>query len=107
VSALSVSIDARACVGCGACVRACPGNLIALGPDGHARMRRPRDCWGCTACLKACPAGAIAYFLGADAGGRGTTLRVSRSGALSVWEFRRPDGSVERVEVDARDANAY
>jgi adenylylsulfate reductase subunit B len=104
---LSISIDKAACVGCGACVRVCPGNLIKLDEDGLAWMRRPRDCWGCTACLKACPAGAIAYFLGADAGGRGTTLHVKRSGTHSSWSFVHPDDSIDEIDVDSGQANAY
>lgn len=78
-----------------------------LGEDGKARIRDVRDCWGCTACLKACRAHAISYFLGADIGGRGTTLAVEGTGSLKTWTFTRHDGSVERIQVDAGQANKY
>lgn len=51
----------------------CPGNLIAMGPDGKAFCRRPYDCWGCTACLKTCRQGAISLFLEPELGGQRRT----------------------------------
>ena len=104
---MSISIDSAACIGCAACVRACPGNLLKLGADGRAYSRRPRDCWGCTACLKECPSGAISYFLGADMGGRGTRLAARREGASTTWVFTRPDGAEQRIVVDGSQANRY
>ena len=119
-------------MGCGACVEACPGNLIKLvrretlvasdaGTGGRApeaptadspvrpvaRMLLPRDCWGCTSCLKACPVGAIEFFLGADMGGTGATLGFSRTGTVSHWRVTRPDGTVTSIDVDGACANKY
>lgn len=104
---MSISIDQATCIACGACRKVCPGNLIGEGAGGKARMRHPERCWGCTACLKECPSGAITYFLGADVGGRGTTLSVETSRAQNVWTFHKPDGTTSRITIDKQQANKY
>ncbi|MCI1480051.1 MAG: ferredoxin family protein [Eggerthellaceae bacterium] len=104
---MSISIDRNRCTGCGACNRVCPGNLLALDAEGRAKSRSPRDCWGCTACLKACRFGAIAYFLGADMGGRGTTLSVASTETEHAWTFTRADGGTRTIVIDRRTANNY
>lgn len=104
---MSISIGRGICTGCGACARVCPGNLLAVGGDGIAYSRSPKDCWGCTACLKACPVQAISYFLGADMGGRGTLLHVESGATCNVWIFERPDGSTVRMETLREQANRY
>ena len=48
---------ATRCLGCGACVAACPRGALSLGPDGVA-IDRSR-CDGCGACAAECPATAI------------------------------------------------
>jgi thioredoxin reductase/ferredoxin len=60
-------IDAAKCVGCGACVRACPEQpehhvlgLIA----GKANLVSPSECIGHGACRTACPVGAISLVFG-------------------------------------------
>lgn len=63
------------CTGCGACVKACPRNLIKLvsqkqmvhilcsthdkGPEAKKRCGNSTACIGCTLCVKACPVEAI------------------------------------------------
>ena len=42
------------CIGCAACVEACPEGAIALTPDGVRPTGRP--CLTCGACAEACPA---------------------------------------------------
>jgi MinD superfamily P-loop ATPase len=54
-----VVVDERRCRGCGACVRACPFDAMAIGPEGHAAVD-PWLCESCGACVRACPADAIA-----------------------------------------------
>ena len=104
---MSIRINKDACVACGACAEACPGNLIKFDADGIAEMRRPRDCWGCTSCLKACPAGAVEFFLGADVGGTGATLSFERTGTVSHWLVIMPDGNTTAIDVDGSNANKY
>ncbi|MEI6632963.1 MAG: NADH-quinone oxidoreductase subunit NuoF [Chlamydiota bacterium] len=55
----SYGIDAGACVGCGACVRACPAKAIAGEPKKPHRLE-PRVCTRCGLCVETCKFGAIA-----------------------------------------------
>ncbi|MDO4515896.1 MAG: ferredoxin family protein [Bacillota bacterium] len=104
---MSIRIDQTACKACGLCRAVCPGSLIKARPDGTAYLKRPEECWGCTACLKECRHGAIFYFLGADIGGRGSTMKTETEGPLRRWIIRRPDGESVTITVDRRDANKY
>lgn len=57
-------MDERHCVGCGACVTACPeGNVIGL-IHGKAQLINPSHCIGHGACKKACPFDAITLVFG-------------------------------------------
>ncbi len=51
-----IAFSAAACVGCGACVEACPAG--AIDPESPLRVRR-RRCDRCGACARACPGGAL------------------------------------------------
>jgi thioredoxin reductase/NAD-dependent dihydropyrimidine dehydrogenase PreA subunit len=62
-------IDASLCIGCGACVAACPEmpEHEVLGMiRGKAALIGPTDCIGHGACFTACPVGAIALVLGTE-----------------------------------------
>ena len=103
---MSIRIDTEKCVGCGRCVDICPGTLIGFrGRKAH--MNYPKDCWGCVSCVKECAAGAIEFFLGADIGGNGGTMRVVEDGSILHWQLRRGDGTVKVIDVDRQDANKY
>lgn len=104
---MSIRITHSKCVGCGMCIEACPGNLIKKNSDGKAYMLHERDCWGCTSCIKECNTGAIRFFLGADIGGRGSTLSVSEKNNISTWKIEDPNGNVKIIEVNKNDANKY
>ena len=57
-------IDLDACIGSGACVRACPEDDVLAITDGRARLINPLSCIGHSACLAACPVGAITLVFG-------------------------------------------
>lgn len=104
---MSIRIQQDKCAGCRRCVEVCPGNLIKTGADGKAYIAHERDCWGCTSCIKECRTGAIAFFLGADVGGRGSVLSVQSRGDINVWTITAPDGTKQVLEVNKKDANKY
>ncbi|MGE3916156.1 MAG: NAD(P)-binding domain-containing protein [Hyphomicrobiaceae bacterium] len=57
-------IDPGRCIGCGACVNACPeGKVIGL-IGGKAELVEPASCIGHGACKTACPADAITLVFG-------------------------------------------
>ncbi|MCX7746489.1 MAG: ferredoxin family protein [Clostridia bacterium] len=104
---MSIKIDAKKCVGCGKCLDVCPGSLLYKDDSGKAYIRYPRDCWGCTACLKECQAGAIRYYLGADIGGKGTTLYTKREKHFLHWHIEKAIGEVEVITVNQQESNKY
>lgn len=48
------------CVGCGACVSACPNSVLEL-EDDKAKVKKPESCDDCNACQDACPTGAVKF----------------------------------------------
>jgi thioredoxin reductase (NADPH) len=65
-------IDPNLCVGCGACVRACPEQpehqVLGL-INGKAQLIGPTDCIGHGACKVACPMNAISLVFGTETRG--------------------------------------
>lgn len=84
---MSIRIKKETCIGCGQCIDVCPGSLIGRGKDGKAQMQYPKDCWGCVSCVKECPVGAIDFYLGADMGGRGSTMHTVKKDASPIGAF--------------------
>jgi len=54
---MAANVNKEECVGCGACVEACPAEAIKL-EDGVATVSED-DCLECGICVDECPSGAI------------------------------------------------
>jgi NAD-dependent dihydropyrimidine dehydrogenase PreA subunit len=50
-------VDVEKCLGCGACVEACPAELIDL--EAGKAVIAEQGCDGCLRCIEACPSGAL------------------------------------------------
>ncbi len=60
-------VDIEKCVGCGKCVKVCPGSVLFLNQAKKAEMADFEEfgwngCWKCEHCLAVCPTGAISIF---------------------------------------------
>ncbi|MCR4742355.1 MAG: ferredoxin family protein [Treponema sp.] len=104
---MSVKFDENKCIGCGKCVEVCPGNLIKINESKKAGIKHIRDCWGCTSCIKECPKKAISFFLGADIGGKGSTMIVDNQKDYSVWTIKKYDGKEITITINKKDSNKY
>ena len=104
---MSIAIDSMKCRACGKCLDVCPGSLIVRGEDKKAVIRYPKDCWGCASCVKECPVGAIGFFLGADIGGNGSVMTVTKDGQILHWNIHKSDGREVTIDVDRRSSNKY
>lgn len=62
-------IDPARCLGCAACVRACPEQTILGIIDGKAALIEPTKCVGHGACETACPTHAITLVFGTETRG--------------------------------------
>lgn len=63
-TSLSPKVDPELCIGSGACVAACPENIVIGLLQGRAQLVNPLGCIGHGACAKACPVDAIELVYG-------------------------------------------
>ena len=57
--------------------------------------------------LDALEAEAINFFLGADVGGKGSTLSFRQKGSINTWTVTAPDGTVKTLDVNRQESNKY
>ncbi|WP_219894653.1 NAD(P)-binding domain-containing protein [Aquisediminimonas profunda] len=62
-------IDPALCLGCAACVKACPEKSILGIIDGKAKLIEPSHCVGHGACATSCPTDAISLVFGTETRG--------------------------------------
>lgn len=60
-------VDKEKCIGCGLCVKVCPGGILHLNEQKKCEMDEImgfgwNGCWKCEHCLAVCPKGAISIF---------------------------------------------
>ncbi len=65
-ASLHPKIDPTNCLGCGACVTACPEGKILGLINGKAELIEPTQCIGHGACKEACPTNAITLVFGTE-----------------------------------------
>ncbi len=101
-------VDLTKCIGCGICVKVCPGNMVGgnvlLMENGHPKFVNEynfswKGCWKCEHCLAICPNGAIS-ILGINAD------EVSKKPSKSIKEdlpklmkFRRSCRDFKKEEI--------
>jgi thioredoxin reductase/NAD-dependent dihydropyrimidine dehydrogenase PreA subunit len=121
-ASLHPKIDPLKCIGCGACVAACPEGDVLGRIGGKAVLVSPAECIGHGACRTACPVGAIelvfgtekrgvelphvgpdfqtnvpGVFIAGELGGMGLIRNAIEQGRQAIEEIARlpRDGSVE------------
>ena len=104
---MSIVINKELCKNCGKCANVCPGSLIKRDEDGQIFMKYPKDCWGCCSCIKECGTSAIALYLGADIGGRGSLMTVKNNDGILRWTIEETNGNKHYIDINPKDSNKY
>ena len=60
----NIAVDEARCIGCKACMRACPRGVFVVTEAGRAHAQQTDRCMSCFQCLHVCPIGALAVAPG-------------------------------------------
>ena len=60
-------VDVKKCIGCGKCVKVCPGGILYMNKNNRPEIESVAEfgwngCWKCQHCLAVCPTAAISVF---------------------------------------------
>ena len=81
-------INPATCIGCAACVRACPEQNVLGLIDGKGQLIAPTNCIGHGACATACPVDAITLVFGSESRGVDPTAHRDATPAADPWSCR-------------------
>lgn len=87
----------RMCIGCGACIYACPEKkleLVDLTNQGLRPVLSEGDCSGCSDCVEVCPGVGISHSNECKIDGLITSLAKSWGPVLEVWEGYALDADI-------------
>ncbi len=92
---MGVWIERMRCIGCGECVKICPGDLLYLDQEEKVMIRNQQECWVCMACIKSCIFEALAPKLPFFIADFRASLRPYPNKRGIRWLSKNRDGQVE------------